>query len=683
MANRYWVGGTASWDDTAGTKWSTTSGGTGGESVPTTADDVFFTNLSTGTCTILGSNTGAKSINCTGFTNTITGTANINVAGSVTLVAGMTYTHTGTVTFTATATLITAGNAFSGVEINGSGITVTLGSALNIATRTLTVNEGTFNTANFAVTAGLLRTFGASTRVITLGSSTVTLSGSTALDFDFPDTLTVNAGTSQINMSHESASFRGANKTFNNVSFTSTNLGTRTMTGANTFSNLTLVASGNGLSQLSISSNQTVTGSFICAGSTAIARAFVRSDTIGTARTLTCAAVTATNCDFRDITIAGAAAPISPTRGGNCGGNSGITFPAAKFVYRVGTLTSWNSNSWATSSGGSALVNNFPLAQDSAVINNAGTLTSLSLNTYNIGTLFAGARTSALTLNHTNPATFYGSYTLGSGITVVSTAAATFSGRGTMVFTSAGKTITFQILIDTSSGTFQLGDAYTATNSITLTRGTFNAFNFNVTATRFSGSGTLTRTLTMGSGLWTLTGAGTTSSNMPWFMGANSANQAGLTFSAADILLSNTGTTDREFAGIGLSYNKLTIGGATGTSITTITSSNSFTELASTKTVAHTVRFAANQGTIGTWSITGTVGNVVTVNSSSAGTRRTFNLTNVTSGIDYLSVTDIGVTQPNRFDVGANSIDGGNNFNVIFAAAPEPSGNTGAFFSIL
>jgi hypothetical protein len=33
--------------------------------------------------------------------------------------------------------------------------------------------------------------------------------------------------------------------------------------------------------------------------------------------------------DFRDITIAGAAAPLTGTRLGNCKGNSGITFPAA------------------------------------------------------------------------------------------------------------------------------------------------------------------------------------------------------------------------------------------------------------------------------------------------------------------------------------------------------------------
>jgi hypothetical protein len=42
MADRYWVGGTATWDGTAGSKWATTSGGAGGASVPTTNDDVYF-----------------------------------------------------------------------------------------------------------------------------------------------------------------------------------------------------------------------------------------------------------------------------------------------------------------------------------------------------------------------------------------------------------------------------------------------------------------------------------------------------------------------------------------------------------------------------------------------------------------------------------------------------------------
>lgn len=42
MANRYWVGGSGIWDNSSTTNWSATSGGAGGASAPTTADDVFF-----------------------------------------------------------------------------------------------------------------------------------------------------------------------------------------------------------------------------------------------------------------------------------------------------------------------------------------------------------------------------------------------------------------------------------------------------------------------------------------------------------------------------------------------------------------------------------------------------------------------------------------------------------------
>lgn len=350
MPDRFWRGGTASWDGTAGSKWAATAGGPTGASVPTTADDVFFDATSSGTCTIATGNTGARSINCTGFAGTLQGTAAITVAGSVTLVAAMGYFYTGAMTFTGTGTLTTAGKTFNAVTVNGAGITLTLGDALNLSTRVLTLTQGTFNANNYSVTAG-----------------------------------------------------------------------------------------------------------------------------------------------------------------------------------------------------------------------------------------------------------------------------------------------------------------------------------------RFASNNSNARTITMGSGLWTLINAGATPLTAPW----NTEVTTNLTLNkdTADILLSNNGTGARAFYGGGLTFNKLTIGGATGTSTTSLIGANSFSELASTKTVAHTVRFANNQGTIGTWSITGTSGNVVTVDSSVAGTQRNFNLTNVTSGIDYLAVRDIAVNQANRFYVGANSTNGGNNSNVIFTAAPTVA-NTGNFFML-
>lgn len=100
MADRYWVGGTATWDSTAGTKWSDTSGGAGGASLPTAADDVFF-DANSGAVTVTpGSNTGhstCRDLNFTGFTGSLVGssTTYINVARAAIFAASMTTTWQG------------------------------------------------------------------------------------------------------------------------------------------------------------------------------------------------------------------------------------------------------------------------------------------------------------------------------------------------------------------------------------------------------------------------------------------------------------------------------------------------------------------------------------------------------------------------------------------------------------
>jgi fibronectin-binding autotransporter adhesin len=109
----------------------------------------------------------------------------------------------------------------------------------------------------------------------------------------------------------------------------------------------------------------------------------------------------------------------------------------------------------------------------------------------------------------------------------------------------------------------------------------------------------------------------------------------------------------RTFNGGGFSYNKLTIGGATGTSTLTIGGSQ-FTELASTKTVAHTIALGTTTQTFGKWSVTGTAGNVVTL----TGTGTSHQLVGAcTDGIDYLAMGSIGfaATSPAEFYAGANS----------------------------
>lgn len=157
MANRYWVGGTADWDGTAGTKWALTDGGTGGEAVPTSSDAVFFTNndAAKGTITISAAAVCA-SLNCSAAdaNTTITGSSSLTVSGNITLSSTVVWSYSGTCTVDAAATITSATKPFAGPLTLTSGA-VALGDALSTGTNALTVAGATF-TVGYATTCGNL-----------------------------------------------------------------------------------------------------------------------------------------------------------------------------------------------------------------------------------------------------------------------------------------------------------------------------------------------------------------------------------------------------------------------------------------------------------------------------------------------------------------------------------------------
>lgn len=88
MANRYWVGGTGTWDGTSTANWSATSGGAAGATTPTSADTVNFDSLSgTGTCTTASTAT-CSSCNFSSSTLGLTLGANLTMTGAFTLTTG-------------------------------------------------------------------------------------------------------------------------------------------------------------------------------------------------------------------------------------------------------------------------------------------------------------------------------------------------------------------------------------------------------------------------------------------------------------------------------------------------------------------------------------------------------------------------------------------------------------------
>jgi hypothetical protein len=456
-------------------------------------------------------------------TMTLAGTSiGLTVSGSLSWPAtNFTRTYTGTTTFNATTTgktVTTNGVAFgSTVTFDGVGGGWTLGSALNLPGSTLGVSNGTFDTStsNYAISAGNIQSNNSNVRTINLNASTVTLNGTSVIAFTTATNLTFNAGTSQINCSIASPVFAGGGKTFYNVSFTSTAGFTPSITGANTFNNLSVTGRTSvGICTITISAGQTINGTFtVSAGSASAYRIMFASDVLGTTRTLTCAAVSLTDVDFRDITIAGAASPATGTRLGDCKGNSGITFPSAKTVYYAQTGSSnWGSTtSWSATSGGSSDATMFPLAQDTAVFPAAtypasGSTTTINAN-YNIGTIDMSLRTSntmTLATGTTTPF-IYGNWTNGTGITFSGTGALTFAGRGVtqQITNAAFRNFVQPIVINSITGTFQLQDnffASTGTGSVTLTSGTLDLQSYQLKTLFFSSNNSNTRTIAFGTG---------------------------------------------------------------------------------------------------------------------------------------------------------------------------------------
>lgn len=177
MANRYFLNIGANWGDTA--NWSDTSGGTGGFSVPTNVDDVFF-DANSGNCTVNASARTALTLNFTGYTNTITMTNNITVSGNVTLGAGMGIAGTGQLIVDTTATLTSNGKTWSaGFTFSGTSQTYTLADnwaisgALNLSGTTATTINNNGTTKTITSSGNLTST----TTATTSGSADIILTG--------------------------------------------------------------------------------------------------------------------------------------------------------------------------------------------------------------------------------------------------------------------------------------------------------------------------------------------------------------------------------------------------------------------------------------------------------------------------------------------------------------------------
>ena len=185
MADRYWVGGAGTWDTTATTHWSATSGGSAGASVPTAADNVIFNQAATYTVTMTGA---LACLNITVSAGTVTfatgTTPTLQVNGSMSL-TGVTWSSTGLITFNSTTTgqtINTGGTTINApITFDGIGGGWSLSAALTTGvTLTTTLTNGALSLNGYNLTTGIFSSTNANTRSINFGTNNIILSHTTA-----------------------------------------------------------------------------------------------------------------------------------------------------------------------------------------------------------------------------------------------------------------------------------------------------------------------------------------------------------------------------------------------------------------------------------------------------------------------------------------------------------------------
>lgn len=224
--------------------------------------------------------------------------------------------------------------------------------------------------------------------------------------------------------------------------------------------------------------------------------------------------------------------------------------------------------------------------------------------------------------------------------------------NATGTLTSGGTALDSLIM---SVGTVTLGDALTATNGITVSSGTLNANNFDVSTSTVSGSGTFT----MGSGTWSLSDA-----NTCWNISAGATVNA----NTSTIKLISNSATDTTFAGQGKTYNNFW-NATSGAGTCKITGANTFNDF---KVDANrTQKFTAGTTTTVT---SCTFGSGITLAGITASTW-TLSQASGTATAASATITNSTATGGATFTATGGSTNGGGNSGWTFTVAPTVTGS--------
>jgi hypothetical protein len=652
-------------------------------------------NITTGTYALtITTASRVNALNFTGFTGSWSpGVSTYTFDGSITLVAGMTFTAgTGVWSLlnTGTYTITTAGFTINPITQNASN-TVTFPAGTTTVNGTYTFTQGTLaldtNASSLSCTA--FSSNNSNTRAIQFGTGSITTTGSgtawttgTATNLTYTGTPTVNiSNNSSVATTVTAHTVGGTEANAFDFNFT-TGTYTLTLTTTSVIKSLNFTGFAGFYTQtvLTIYGNFTVSSgmTYTSSGSkitfaatsgvqllTSAGKTLGQMQQSGAGGTVRLAAGTTTISATRDYSL---------ERGTLDLGTNSATFSCGQFnvdgsntrsiIFGTGNITTTGSNTTAWNSQDATNLTytgtptvNITTASGTVTIDAHATgatesnVVNININSTVLATIDIANNSKFKSLNFTGysgtwsptfiTCSFYGNITLAPLMTFTTGSGGwnLLATSGTQSITSAGKTLN-SITQNGVGGTVSLVDALSSL-TYTLTNGTFDANDQNLTlSTGFVSSNSNIRTINMGSGVWTLSGTGSV-----W-----NITTTNLTFNAdtSTIELSDASTTAKTFDGAGRTYYNFILGGLTGIATYTITGANTFNSIVSSKSVSSTLVLpASTTTTTATFGVNGSgAGKLFNITSSTSGTQATLNVTNPFT-LDYVIVQDNNLSSTN------------------------------------
>jgi hypothetical protein len=224
------------------------------------------------------------------------------------------------------------------MSLDGVGGTWTLGSAYTSTGGSnggqISLTNGTFSTSssNYAVTIREFVSSNSNTRTLNLNASTFTSSGATsAWNFATSTNLTVSGSGATVTLTRSTAkTFAGGSANWGAITLDQGGAGQLTISGSNTFANISNSYNATGATSIRFTSGTTQTVTNFTAAGTSGKILTIDSSTPGTAATLSKASgtVSADYMSIQDSTATGGSAWYAGANSTNVSGNTGWVFTA-------------------------------------------------------------------------------------------------------------------------------------------------------------------------------------------------------------------------------------------------------------------------------------------------------------------------------------------------------------------